>query len=98
MALAPPGPLVAQGHNRHLWPLGACRAEAPSGQDGGCLPGLRIRTECVLTNNEVRRKSDGRVEFAGSSGMGRAGLEPATKVLHIRGKPNLKKRRFEQLA
>ena len=33
--------------------------------------------------------------------MGRAGLEPATlglKVLHIDGKPNLKKRRFEPLS
>jgi hypothetical protein len=33
--------------------------------------------------------------------MGRAGLEPATlglKVLHIEGKPNLKKRRFERLS
>jgi hypothetical protein len=32
--------------------------------------------------------------------MGRAGIEPATlglKVLHIAGKPNLKKRRFESL-
>jgi len=40
----------------------ARRAEAPGGQDGECLPSVRIsRTESVLADHEVRRKSGGLV-------------------------------------
>ena len=43
------GHSIAQGDDRHLRALGACRAKAPSGQDGGRLPGLtESRTPPVL--------------------------------------------------
>ena len=40
MALATPWPLVAEGDDRYLWPLGARRAEAAGGEDGRRLPYL----------------------------------------------------------
>ena len=41
LAVTPPRPLLAQGDNGYLWSLGARRAKAASGQDGGCVSGMR---------------------------------------------------------
>ena len=80
LALTSPRPLIAQGDNRHLRTLGARRAKAPSGQDGGCVSGLRtcgpMRRDRLTAMLRTRL-------FAGTSLMGRAGIEPATLGLKV---------------
>jgi integrase len=41
---------LSEGDDRHLWPLGARRTEAPGSQDGGRLPGLSCRSQPVLAH------------------------------------------------
>src|SRR5437667_7667215 len=38
LALPPSRPLVAQGDDRHLWPLGACGAELQAAKMEGAFP------------------------------------------------------------
>ena len=62
-----------------------------------------LTLQAVPGRKQIEAVEEGNVESSPISRhflMGRAGLEPATlglKVLHIGGKPNLKKRRFEPL-